>query len=126
MNNNTDSKSELIEGLKQAARGRNRFKKARLEEVLDEVETAVAAGVSHKEIVAVLGQRGLVMSEGVFAVTRSRILKKRGIAPTPAKVEVAGEAAEKPPAASQQKQKLITGDEIKKSLRGSVNLKQYD
>lgn len=85
MNNNTDSKSELIEGLKQAARGRNRFKKARLEEVLDEVETAVAAGVSHKEIVAVLGQRGLVMSEGVFAVTRSRILKKRGEAPKPQK-----------------------------------------
>lgn len=125
MNNNTDSKSELIEGLKQAARGRNRFKKARLEEVLDDVETAVAAGVSHKEIVAVLGQRGLVMSEGVFAVTRSRILKKRGMVHAPAKgSEAAGEAAPNPPAASQQKP--ITGDDIKNSLRGPINLKQYD
>lgn len=81
MENTTDSKSELVEGLSQAARGKNRFKKARLEEVIDEVETAMAAGVSHKEIVAVLAGRGLVMSEGVFAVTRNRILKKRGEAP---------------------------------------------
>lgn len=78
METNSDSKSELIEALSQAARGRNRFKKARLEEVIDDVEDAKARGLSHKEIVAVLAMRGLVMSEGVFATTRNRILKERG------------------------------------------------
>lgn len=78
MENNSDSKSELIEGLSQAARGKSRFKKARLEEIIDEIETAKKAGVSHKEIVAVLKARGLIMSEGVFATTRNRILKERG------------------------------------------------
>jgi len=78
MESNSDSKSELIEALSQASRGRNRFKKARLEEVIDEIEDAKVRGLSHKEIVAVLALRGLVMSEGVFATTRSRILKERG------------------------------------------------
>lgn len=78
MESNSDSKSELIEALSQASRGRNRFKKARLEEVIDDVEDAKSRGLSHKEIVAVLAMRGLVMSEGVFATTRNRILKKRG------------------------------------------------
>lgn len=119
MENNNDSKNELIEALSQASRGKNRYKKSRLEEVIDEVEIARASGLSKKEIVAVLAGRGLVMSEGVFSTTRSRILKKREIAPTPAKVE----AAAKPPAIQQ---KQITGDEIKNSLRGPVNLKKYE
>lgn len=78
MKTNSDSKSELIEVLSQAARGKNRFKKARLEEIIDEIETAKAAGLSHKEIVAALALRGLVMSESVFTTTRNRILKERG------------------------------------------------
>lgn len=78
MKTNSDSKSELIEVLSQAARGKNRFKKARLEEIIDEIETAKSAGLSHKEIVAALALRGLVMSESVFTTTRNRILKERG------------------------------------------------
>lgn len=140
MESNSDSKSELIEALSQAARGKNRFKKARFEEVIDEIETAKGAGLSHKEIVAVLALRGLIMSEGVFATTRNRILKKRGDgkhnsgqetnAPSLAKDSAvkdekkAGDAPARAAEAGQQKP--ITGDEIKKSLRGPVNLKQYD
>lgn len=78
MKTNSDSKSELIEVLSQAARGKDRFKKAQLEEIIDEIETAKAAGLSHKKIVAALALRGLVMSESVFTTTRNRILKERG------------------------------------------------
>lgn len=140
METNSDSKSELIEALSQAARGRNRFKKARLEEVIDDVEDAKARGLSHKEIVAVLALQGLIMSEGVFATTRSRILKKRGDgkhnsgqetnAAAPAKDSAvkdgrkARDASAKP--AKPGPHKPISGDEIKESLRGAVNLKQYE
>ena len=127
MENQSDSKTELIEALSQASRGKNRFKKARLEEVIDEVETAKASGLSHKEIVAVLACRGLVMSEGVFATTRNRILKKRGVEKHKSgqgeKEKVRATSATP---AEQGQQKQISGDEIKKSLRGAVNLKQYE
>lgn len=141
MESNGGSKTELIEALSQAARGKNRFKKARLEEVIDEIETAKAAGLSHKEIVAVLALRGLIMSEGVFATTRNRILKKRGDgkhnsgqetnAPSPAKDSAVKDGkkardASARPAKPGGPHKPISGDEIKESLRGAVNLKQYE
>ena len=71
------SKIELVEGLKIASRGTSRSNIARLRDIFDEVEAARILGLSFKEIVAVLADRGLVFNLGTFRHTRLRIKKER-------------------------------------------------
>lgn len=77
MEQKNNSKNLLIGALDQAASGLNRFKKAQLEEIFDEVAEYRARGLSRKQIAAVLTQQGLPITEGVFASTMSRIMKER-------------------------------------------------
>lgn len=75
-----DSKNELIEALRKAARGPSRSKIARLREIFEDVEAAKALGLSHKQIVATLEKQGLKFDLGTFEITRFRILKERRLA----------------------------------------------
>ena len=54
-----------------------RSQTARLRDVLDEVEAAVAAGVSHATILSALNERGFSMTPKSFADTLFRLRKKR-------------------------------------------------
>lgn len=121
-----DSKNKLVEALRDAARGNARSKTARLLEIIDEIEAAKASGLSHKIIVATLASRGLLFTQGTFEITRLRILKKRreGKPNIPPASVFPVSPLVRPAVPGQQKP--ISGDEIKKSLRGPVNLKQYE
>ena len=77
MERDGDSKNELVEGLKKAARGNSRSKTARLREIFDEIEAAKESGLSLKTIVAVLADRGLVFDLATFVNIRHRIKNER-------------------------------------------------
>ena len=58
-----------------------RSKTARLRDVIEDVETALAAGVSRERIVQELGRHGLEMSLATFAGTLRRLRKRRRTSP---------------------------------------------
>lgn len=68
--------SEQLRAL--AASDKNRSTTARLRDVIEDVELALAAGVSRKAIVEQLAKNGLVMTLTVFDNALYRIRKKRG------------------------------------------------
>jgi hypothetical protein len=77
METDDDSKTKLIEALRQKARSSSRSKTARLREIFDDVEASRADGVSHKQIVVALASQGLIFTEGTYLITRHRIAKER-------------------------------------------------
>lgn len=61
-----------------ASRDQARSKAARLLDVIEDVEAALAAGVGRASVVEVLAQHGLDMSLATFETTLKRIRQKRG------------------------------------------------
>ncbi|CAA9890793.1 conserved hypothetical protein [Candidatus Methylobacter favarea] len=61
-----------------ASDDKHRSKAARLRDVIEDVETALAAGVRRATVVDVLQQNGLDISMATFATTLKRIRKQRG------------------------------------------------
>lgn len=57
---------------------KKRSKAARLRDVIDDVEAALAAGVPRTSVVAELAAQGLQMSLATFETTLKRIRQKRG------------------------------------------------
>lgn len=128
-----DTKHELIEALRAGAKGPARSKKARLKEIIDEVEAAKTEGLSHKQIVAILESRGLCFTLGTFEITRHRILKERQksvpVAPVAPKASTTPAAPPTQPAerrlAHQSKSKP-TAQDLKNIARRDIDLSEYD
>ena len=80
-----------------------RSKTARLRDVIEDVETALAAGVSRERIVQELGRHGLEMSLATFAGTLRRLRKRRRASPAlpPSTARDRGPVAEDAPAVSE-------------------------
>lgn len=68
--------SERLRAL--ASDDQKRSKAARLRDVIDDVETALAAGVSRADVLAELKAHGLDMSLSTFDTTLKRLRAKRG------------------------------------------------
>ncbi len=72
-------KSTLADRLRKlAANDQNRSKTARVREVIDEIEAALAAGVSRQKVLDALAEDGLVMSMRTFETTLKRIRRAGG------------------------------------------------
>lgn len=72
------TKTTITEELRRLASDQvARSQTARLRDVLDEVEAAIAAGVSHATILSALNERGFSMTPKSFADTLFRLRKKR-------------------------------------------------
>ncbi len=78
-----------------ASDDKKRSKAARLRDVLDDVEAALAAGVTQASVVEVLKEGGLEMSMATFKNTLQRLRAKRGGKPAQ---PVAGSPAKPAPA----------------------------
>ena len=61
-----------------AADDQNRSKAARVREVIDEIETALAAGVSRQKVLEALVADGLVMTMRTFETILKRIRRTKG------------------------------------------------
>ncbi len=71
-------KKTITESLRQlAADDKKRSQTARLRDVIDEIETTLAAGVSRAEVVKVLADQGLQMTINAFDSALRRIRQKR-------------------------------------------------
>lgn len=71
-------KKIITESLRQlAADDKKRSQTARLRDVIDEIETTLAAGVSRADVVKVLGDQGLQMTINAFDSALRRIRQKR-------------------------------------------------
>lgn len=85
-----------------AAGEQHRSKAARLRDILEDVEAALAAGVSRAAVIEELGKHGLEMSLRTFEGTLRRIRAKRGTrqskssTPAPTKTQP-GESADTEP-----------------------------
>jgi len=99
--------SERLRAL--ASDDQKRSKAARLRDVIDDVETALAAGVSRADVLAELKAHGLDMSLATFDTTLKRLRAKRGhgtakLTPQPATAALRSEpvpAVSAPPAPSE-------------------------
>ncbi|MEI7613283.1 MAG: hypothetical protein WCK63_10260 [Betaproteobacteria bacterium] len=74
---NRNQKSQLISALQQLAQSNNRSKRARLSEIFDDVEAALASGTTQKQVIAALGKKGLPFTLRSFETTLARIRKGR-------------------------------------------------
>ena len=89
------NKQAISDALRALARGdTERSKAARLREVIDDVESALAAGVSRTAVLRVLAEQGLEMSLPTFdtAMKRIRQQRRREVAPTTRSPDVASRA----------------------------------
>ncbi|RYF34698.1 MAG: hypothetical protein EOO38_29350 [Cytophagaceae bacterium] len=97
-------KKTVSEGLRALALdSQNRSKAALLRDVIDDVETALAAGVTRAAVLAELNTHGLDMSLATFETTLKRLRAKRRYATsntlqTPAHIEVSNKVAPAVPA----------------------------
>jgi hypothetical protein len=73
-----------------AADNKGRSKTARLRDVLDDVEAALAAGVPRSAVLQTLAQHGLDMTLATFETTLRRLRRKRAGPGTPAPGQPAG------------------------------------
>jgi hypothetical protein len=80
--------SERLRAL--AASSNHRSKAALLRDVIDDVEAALAAGISRSSIVEALSEHGLEISLSTFDTTLKRIRQKRGKTSNP-KAQTAGQ-----------------------------------
>lgn len=70
--------SEVVEALRTLAAGtQNRSETARMKEIIDEVEAALAAGVSREAVRQELNTQGFTMTSKSFESALYRIRKKR-------------------------------------------------
>lgn len=76
---------------KLAASSNHRSKAALLRDVIDDVEAALAAGISRSSIVKALSEHGLEISLSTFDTTLKRIRKKRGGKPLSPKAQPASQ-----------------------------------
>jgi len=75
----TMAKSTIADRLRKlAADDQNKSKTARVREVIDEIEAALAAGVSRQKVLDALAADGLVMSMRTFDTILKRIRQSRG------------------------------------------------
>lgn len=74
---NGNQKDQLVAALQQLAQSDNRSKRARLSEIFDDVEVALAAGTTQKQVIAALEKNGLTFTLRSFETTYARIKKER-------------------------------------------------
>ncbi|MDF0606761.1 hypothetical protein HZU77_014020 [Neisseriaceae bacterium TC5R-5] len=97
-----------------ASDDKKRSKAARLRDVIDDVETALAAGVPRSSVVEELAAQGLQMSLATFETTLKRIRQKRGkpqitpIAPVIPSQEKPAKQSEAPPIVELESDSVIT------------------
>lgn len=70
-------KGQLIATLQQLAQSSHRSKRARLIEIFSDVEAALAAGTTQKQVIAALAREGLTFTLRSFETTYARIRKER-------------------------------------------------
>ena len=101
-----------------AADDQNRSKAARVREVIDEIETALAAGVSRQKVLEALAADGLVMSMRTFETILKRIRRNRGGKKT--------RATATPPRVKDKPAGVEPEQETEASVTGSHNPKDID
>lgn len=74
---NRNQKGQLVAALQQLAQSDDRSKRARLSEIFDDVEAALAAGTTQKQVIATLEKNGLTFTLRSFETTYARIKKER-------------------------------------------------
>lgn len=74
---NRNQKGQLVAALQQLAQSEYRSKRARLIEIYDDVEAALAAGTTQKQVIAALEKNGLSFTLRSFETTYARIKKER-------------------------------------------------
>lgn len=74
---NGNQKGQLVAALRQLAQSNNRSKRARLSEIFNDVEAALAAGTTQKQVIATLEKTGLAFTLRSFETTYARIRKER-------------------------------------------------
>lgn len=127
------TKTSVADVLRELAKGdKSRSETARLRDVIDEVEAALAAGVSRSAVLEALHGQGFTMTLKSFESALYRIRKQRGqggagapAAPAPAPLrhdEKPGDTAPAPPAAG----KKAGGFEIPVPKRFTHNPKPDD
>lgn len=73
------AKADIRESLRQlAADPKKRSKTAQIRELLDDIEAALAAGVSQADVVETLNNGGLAITHSSFKTTLKRLRDKRG------------------------------------------------
>ncbi len=100
-----------------AADDQNRSKAARVREVIDEIETALAAGVSRQKVLEALAADGLVMSMRTFETILKRIRRNKGGRKT---------RATAPPPRVKEKPTGAEPEEAEASVTGSHDPKDID
>ncbi len=110
-------KSTIADRLRKlAADDQNKSKTARVREVIDEIEAALAAGVSRQKVLDALAADGLVMSMRTFDTILKRIRQTRG-----------GKPARATPSRVQEKSPGVEAEpEDEASVTGSHNPKDID
>jgi hypothetical protein len=73
----TEKVSAALRELAAEYAGNPRSETARLREVLDDVEAAVAAGASHAAVLEILHARGFTLTASSFESTLARLRKER-------------------------------------------------
>ena len=127
-----DSVADVLRAL--ATGDKSRSETARLRDIVDEVEAALAAGVSRAAVLEALNAQGFTMTLKSFESALYRIRKKRTQPAKPAAKlghDQAAEPASQPAQAPQQKpagepQARITNPaDVRKASRREINLEDY-
>ena len=127
-----DSVADVLRAL--ATGDKSRSETARLRDIVDEVEAALAAGVSRAAVLEALNDQGFTMTLKSFESALYRIRKKRTQPAKPAaKIghDQAAEPASQPAQAPQQEpagepQARITNPaDVRKASRREINLEDY-
>lgn len=103
-----------------ASDDKKRSKAARLRDVIDDVEAALAAGVPRASVVEELTKHGLEITLATFETTLKRIRQKRG------KPSITAASAASPPGQPPKPKPALPGDEAESSGGGSHNPADLD
>ncbi len=94
------NKEKIVSRLRELSTDKTRSKAAQMRDLIDDIEAALAAGVTRAKVVDVLNENGLELTFATFETTLKRIRSKRGGKPvkpvqnpTPRKNEVKEPAA---------------------------------
>lgn len=122
------TKTSVADVLRELAKGdKSRSETARLRDVIDEVETALAAGVSRSAVLEALHGQGFTMTLKSFESALYRIRKQRGqgTAGTPTAPVPAPLGRDQKPAAPEPDASEETGGNLTMRQRGEAVADQY-
>ena len=133
------TKTSVADVLRELAKGdKSRSETARLRDVIDEVEAALAAGVRRSAVLEALHGQGFTMTLKSFESALYRIRKQRGqgtagapAAPAPAPLRhdekpPASPAAETTPEGDKPKARITNPADVRKSRKREIDLESLE